>query len=170
MVAILNGKTALKYAGPEVDAMRAVSKAAKNRSLKEFEAAVQAHPRGTRHALPPDTVCTMRDLTRVLRGGRAMGRRAVLSDDPMVKSHLNDLYNTLLEQNLSRLIEPFSRVEIAHIAELIDLPVRQVENKYVGLGGALMRAVVGPVRAVVGPVRAVVGPVRAVVGQGRAMG
>ena len=47
----------------------------------------------------------------------------------MVKSHLNDLYNTLLEQNLSRLIEPFSRVEIVHIAELIDLPFKQVETK-----------------------------------------
>ena len=54
----------------------------------------------------------------------------VLSDDAMVKSHLNDLYNTLLEQNLSRIIEPFSRVEMAHVAELIDLPVKQVETKY----------------------------------------
>jgi 26S proteasome regulatory subunit N6 len=52
-----------------------------------------------------------------------------LEKDPIIKSHLNSLYQTLLEQNLARIIEPFSRVEISHISELINLPVHQVEAK-----------------------------------------
>jgi len=53
-----------------------------------------------------------------------------LAEDPIVETHLAELYDALLEQNLCRLIEPFSCVEITHIAKLIELPLPLVEKKY----------------------------------------
>lgn len=55
--------------------------------------------------------------------------RAELIDDVFVRSHLDNLYDQLLEQNLSRIIEPFSKVQIDHIAHLIKLPRDTVERK-----------------------------------------
>lgn len=52
-----------------------------------------------------------------------------LKGDFVVQNHVNELYDSLLEQNLLRLVEPFSRVEIDHLAELIALPVPTVEQK-----------------------------------------
>jgi 26S proteasome regulatory subunit N6 len=56
--------------------------------------------------------------------------KAQLTDDPIIRLHLSALYDTLLEQNLIRVIEPFSRVEVTHVAELVKLPLQQVEQKY----------------------------------------
>lgn len=52
-----------------------------------------------------------------------------LENDPIIRSHLAALYDTLLEQNLVRIIEPFSRVEISHVAEMVKLPTVHVETK-----------------------------------------
>ena len=52
-----------------------------------------------------------------------------LVEDPIVHAHLSELYDTLLEGNLARLIEPFSCVEINHLAQLIKLPQDLVLNK-----------------------------------------
>ncbi|KAJ1889951.1 26S proteasome regulatory subunit rpn6, partial [Kickxella alabastrina] len=55
--------------------------------------------------------------------------RNELHTDELIRSHLTALYDTLLEQNMVRLIEPYSRVEVTHIAKLIGLPISVVENK-----------------------------------------
>ncbi|CAL8283540.1 unnamed protein product [Boreogadus saida] len=52
-----------------------------------------------------------------------------LRDDPIISTHLDALYDNLLEQNLIRVIEPFSRVQIAHISTIIKLSKGDVERK-----------------------------------------
>lgn len=54
-----------------------------------------------------------------------------LVEDPLIKTHLGKLYEQLLESNLIKIIQPFSCVEIEHVAKLIKLPLPQIELKYV---------------------------------------
>jgi len=95
---ILNGKSALKYVGIDLDAMRAISQAYNDRSLKAFEQALV-------------------DFEKQLKG------------DLFIKSHLQDLYDKLLEENLVRIIEPYSKVEIEQVATVIELPLATIHKK-----------------------------------------
>merc|ERR1712134_94585 len=52
-----------------------------------------------------------------------------LCEDTFIQEHLETLKTNLLEKNLNRLIEPYSRVEISKIASLIGLPEASVERK-----------------------------------------
>lgn len=116
--AIVSGKLAAKYRGEDaVLSMKIVASAYKNRSLKEFEVALKDHHVGKQFVLLLIAAISHR-----------LGF-AALQDDPIVRFHLRALYDNLLEQNLIRIIEPFSRVEITHIATLVSLPADQVENK-----------------------------------------
>ncbi|KAL1466122.1 hypothetical protein MTO96_042928, partial [Rhipicephalus appendiculatus] len=95
---IVMGKLALRYAGPQVEAMKSVAKASHRRSLAEFQEALKKYEHE-------------------------------LVDDPIIQAHLDTLYDSMLEQNLCRIVEPYSRVQVSHIANTIKLPMDKVEKK-----------------------------------------
>jgi len=78
---LLSGKLALKYMGPDLDAMRAIADSAHKRSLSDFQAATQKFQKE-------------------------------LGEDMVVKAHLATLYDKMMEQNLCRIIEPYSKVQV----------------------------------------------------------
>lgn len=95
---IVSGKLAIKYAGQDIDAMKAVAQASHKRSLADFQQAVKQF-------------------------------KHELEDDVIVRAHLGTLYDNMLEQNLCRIIEPYSRVQVDYVAKTIKLPMPQVEKK-----------------------------------------
>merc|ERR1712039_22186 len=95
---IINSKSGLKYASPEIDAMGAIATSLQDRALKQFEEV------------------------------RAKYKQQI-DEDPIIHFHLEGLNETLLEQNILRILEPFSRVEIAHVAELMELPLQRTQTK-----------------------------------------
>ena len=96
--AIIAGKAGVKYAGIDIEAMRAVTDAYKARNIHRFDS-IFAH------------------------------YSQQLLDDPIISAHLAQLKANLLEQNLLRILEPFSRVQVQHIAHLIRMGVEEVEAK-----------------------------------------
>ena len=97
-IGIFTSKAGLKHSGVALEAMSAVARAVKSRSLEDFQAAVTTH---TAH----------------------------LKTDDLISHHLTALYDRMFEANLLKIISPFSCVELAHVAKLINLPVPQVERK-----------------------------------------
>eukprot|EP00923_Selenidium_pygospionis_P011796 GHVN01020202.1.p2 GENE.GHVN01020202.1~~GHVN01020202.1.p2 ORF type:complete len:173 (+),score=22.58 GHVN01020202.1:802-1320(+) len=55
--------------------------------------------------------------------------RTELYGDPIIERHIKELYDSLLEQNILRILEPYSRLEISQVAHLIDLSVESVQQK-----------------------------------------
>merc|ERR1712172_70201 len=70
---IVSGKLALKYSGSDIDALKAISLAAKERSLADFQTTLKRY-------------------------------RRELEEDAIVQKHLGKLYQTMLEQNLCKII------------------------------------------------------------------
>ncbi|KAK3192455.1 26S proteasome regulatory subunit rpn6 [Lecanicillium sp. MT-2017a] len=95
---LMTSKQAVKYAGQNLEAMKAIARAHGNRSLEEYERALSTY-------------------------------RYELGSDAFIRNHLRRLYDAMLEQNLIKVIEPFSRVEIDHIAKMVGLDTQQVERK-----------------------------------------
>ena len=97
--AVMAGKLALKYQSPAISMMADIATSYSKRDLAAFERIAGAE------------------------------ENAETLSDIVIANKLEELKNKLLEQNLLRLLEPFDRVEIEHIAALMELPVDGVQKK-----------------------------------------
>ncbi len=52
-----------------------------------------------------------------------------ISEDKFIKRHFEALFANLVEQNLIKIVEPYSRVQIKHIAKKIGLDIQIVQRK-----------------------------------------
>ena len=99
VTAVLSLKAALKYSQlREIECMRVIASAHKNRALADFEQALRDY-------------------------------NEELATDPTIRGHLATLYDTLLEQNLLRIVEPYSVVEIDYVAQQVGQGRQAVEAK-----------------------------------------
>ncbi len=95
---IINSKAGLRFAGQDVEAMRAVANACTARSIHQLGDVLNTY-------------------------------KVQLADDAIIQSHVGQLLDNLLEANLKRIVEPYSRVQVSHVAKLINLPRDDVESK-----------------------------------------
>lgn len=96
--------------------MRAIAIAHQNRNLAEFERVLRDYKDGQKFLACPIP-------------SRTKHRLSELSSDQTIRSHLAALYDTLLQQNLLRIVEPYSVVEIDYVAKQVGQSRQDVEAK-----------------------------------------
>jgi len=107
---IVTGKLALTYAGRDLEAMQAVASASLARSLADFEKALKDY-----------AFVSLGDLSFCLLTLFPLCQKELQADD-IIQNHVQSVYDSLLQLNLIRIVEPFSRVEVCRNSFLTTLP------------------------------------------------
>ncbi|RNF16620.1 proteasome regulatory non-ATP-ase subunit 6 [Trypanosoma conorhini] len=97
--ALLSSKNVLEYRGQDMDALRGVAEAYNRQDTHLFN--------------------------RIMRENKDS---AFLADE-ILQRRLTEMYNSLLERHLLKLLEPYSRVQISYLASLLRLDVETVESQ-----------------------------------------
>jgi 26S proteasome regulatory subunit N6 len=96
---LVNSQVSLKYQGRELECMREIAKAVKDQNLLSFENSKETY------------------------------RPELESDSNVLAVHIGNLYESLMENNLKKIIEPYSEVQIDYIAQQIGLTLPSVQQK-----------------------------------------
>lgn len=94
---VVLSKQGKDYLGKEVDALRSIESAVKEKSIKLLKENIE--------------------------------KNQEYFKDPIIRYHINNLHNDLLEKNLIKIIKPYSVVEIDFVAKSIGLSYLDVLNK-----------------------------------------
>eukprot|EP00033_Pygsuia_biforma_P001540 GCRY01001735.1.p1 GENE.GCRY01001735.1~~GCRY01001735.1.p1 ORF type:complete len:423 (-),score=79.97 GCRY01001735.1:259-1527(-) len=78
----------------------------------------------------------MKAITKAVQNRSVQDFKAVLAAcadtlmaDPFISEHLASLYDTMLEQNILRILSAFSQIEVERLAELLNLDAAYIEGK-----------------------------------------
>lgn len=139
---LASSKGGLAHQGAGLDAMVAVASASAARSLRLLQKALEDYEPQLAH---DEVVASHLEASGdTLAVGGPTGDRERESERVVVmrseagqptcrrcgsRAPHQALRDTLLERNLVRIIEPYSRVELSHVARLIELPLADVERK-----------------------------------------
>nr|CCC89457.1 unnamed protein product [Trypanosoma congolense IL3000] len=97
--ALLTSKNVLEYKGPDMDALYRVAEAYNAQDTHLFNRIMQEN------------------------------KDAAFLQDEVLQRQLDNMYSSLLEGHLLKLLEPYSRVQISYIAELLKLDAETVESQ-----------------------------------------
>ncbi|KAH9593235.1 Proteasome component (PCI) domain [Trypanosoma melophagium] len=99
LATLLSSKNVLEYRGSDMDALRGVADAYNAQDTHLFNRIMQEN------------------------------RGAAFLEDDVLQRRLTEMYNSLLERHLLKLLEPYSRVQVSYLAELLKLDVDAVESQ-----------------------------------------
>jgi 26S proteasome regulatory subunit N6 len=94
---VVLSKQGKDYYGPEVEALRSIESAVREKSIKLLEDNIEKNKQ--------------------------------YFQESIIKYHINNLHNDLLEKNLIKIIKPYSVVEIDFVAKSIGLNYQDILNK-----------------------------------------
>jgi len=106
--------------------MRVIARAHQGRNLADFEKALRDYRDGKAFPLLFSLLCSTRPIFNHL-----FSSFTELSSNLTIRSHLAELYDTFFEQNLIRIVEPYSVAEIAYVAKTVGQERQAVEAKCV---------------------------------------
>ena len=99
----LSGKYGLVYKGRDYDAVRAITDASKKKSLSDLKKSEENFTKGSFYGIfVPNSL-------------------QEITGDLFIRKHFDNLFENLVESNLNKIVEPYSRVQIKHIATTIGL-------------------------------------------------
>eukprot|EP00948_MAST-09A_sp_MAST-9A-sp1_P003572 g3572.t1 len=134
---LVHSKDNEKYANrKKIKAMVEIAKAFERRSLDEFKAAtlkyateLDINPEITFGGDDSGTTAMNIDNSTTSSSGESNSTRNGGAHSDFVGRLIQKCYTTMFEQNLLRIIEPYSCVELNHISELVNRPVTEVQSK-----------------------------------------
>lgn len=136
LAAVLSSKNVLEYKGRDMEALRGIADAYAKQDTHLFNAILSkvhldalADAGGNGSSAATAAGATTPAGSSNGSGGSGGDAEVHLLADEVVRRQVDEMYNTLLERHLLKVVSPYNRVQIDYIAALISLDTQVVEQK-----------------------------------------